>query len=87
MFANDYVGTVEISGEDDTLELRMGPAPLVFPLTQFERDTFAYRIDREPPAPRTGPTFVIGPDGLAQALILDYFEGNGQPMFPRIEEG
>ncbi len=87
IFAKDYVGPVEISGQDDALELRMGPAPQVFPLTHFERDVFTYQVDLEPPAPMTGVTFVIGPDGVAQALILDYFAGNGQQLLPRVEEG
>lgn len=48
-------------------------------------ETLLY-VDLEPPAPLTGATFVIGPDGLAQALILEYFEGNGQQLLPRVEE-
>jgi hypothetical protein len=83
-FANDYVGPVQISGHEGALELRMGPEPLVFPLTPFERDVFTYEIDLEPPAPRTGATFVIGPDGIAEALILDYFAGNEQQLLPRV---
>ena len=85
-FANDYVGPVEVSGEEGALELRMGPEPRVYPLTHFERDTFTYPIDLEPPAPLTGATFVIGPDGTAQALIIEYFAGNGQQLFPRVAE-
>jgi CubicO group peptidase (beta-lactamase class C family) len=85
VFANDYVGPVEISGEEGALELRMGPEPLVFPLTHFERDVFTYQVDLEPPAPLTGATFLIGPDGVAHALILDYFSGNGQQLLPRVE--
>jgi CubicO group peptidase (beta-lactamase class C family) len=84
VFANDYVGPVEIGGEDGALELRMGPEPRVYALTHFDRDTFTYRVDLEPPPPLTGATFVIGPDGLAEAVILDYFAGNGQQLFPRV---
>lgn len=83
IYANDYVGPVEISGEDGALELRMGPEPRAFALTHFERDVFTYLIDLEPPAPLTSATFAIGPDGVAQALILDYFAGNGQAFLPR----
>jgi CubicO group peptidase (beta-lactamase class C family) len=87
IFANDYVGPVEISGEDGALELSLGPERQHFSLTHFERDTFTYQIDLEPPVALTGATFVIGPDGVAQALILEYFAGNGQQMFPRVSEG
>ena len=85
-YANDYVGPVEIAGEEGALELRMGPEPLVFPLTHFERDVFTYQVDLEPPAPLTGATFVIGPDGTAQSLILQYFAGNEQQLLPRVED-
>lgn len=86
IFANDYAGPVEISGEDVALELRMGPQPRLYALTHFERDTFTYLVDLEPPAPLTSATFVSGPDGLAQALILDSFAGNGQQLFPRVRD-
>jgi CubicO group peptidase (beta-lactamase class C family) len=86
VYANDYAGPVEISGEDGALELSMGPEPRVFALTPFERDVFTYHVDLEPPAPLTGATFVVGPDGTAHTLILDYFAGNGQQYFPRVAE-
>lgn len=76
-FANDYVGPVVIRSEDDALSLHMGPKPRAHTLTHFERDTFTDQIDLESPAPLTGATFVIGPDGRAEADILPYFAGNG----------
>jgi CubicO group peptidase (beta-lactamase class C family) len=85
-FANDYVGSVEISVEEGALELRMGPEPRVYPLTHFERDVFTYLVDPEPPAPLTGATFIIGPDGTAQSLLLEYFAGNGQQLLPRVAD-
>jgi hypothetical protein len=87
VYANDYAGPVEISGDDTALELRMGPEPRSYALTHFERDTFTYLVDREPPAALTGATFVVGPDGQAQGLILEYFAGNGQQWFPRVAGG
>ncbi len=86
VYGNDYVGPVEISGEEGALALSMGPAPAVFALTHFERDTFTYQVDLEPPAPLTSATFVIGSDGVAEAVILDYFAGNGQAFLPRLSE-
>ncbi|MDQ3694634.1 MAG: serine hydrolase [Chloroflexota bacterium] len=83
-YANDYAGPVEISGTDDALELRMGPEPRVYPLRHFTHDTFTYAIDLEPPAPLSGVTFTIGPDGQAESLHVEYFAVNGQGMFPRV---
>jgi hypothetical protein len=47
----------------------------------------SYQVDLEPPAPLTGAIFVISPDETAQALILEYFAGNGQQLLPRVVEG
>jgi hypothetical protein len=65
----------------------LGPDRRAFPLTHFNHDVFTYQIDREPPAPLTGATFVVGPDGTAEALLLDYFAGNGQALFRRQSGG
>ena len=85
-YANDYVGPVEIGEAGGGLELAIGPERRSYALRHFDRDTFVCRIDLEPPAPLTGATFVIGPDGRAAALRLDYFAGNGQEHFPRAAE-
>ena len=73
--ANDYVGDVVVSGDDDALTISLGPEPREFALTHFNRDTFTYLIDLEPPAPLTGATFIVGPNGTATGLLLDYFAG------------
>ncbi len=87
VYENAYAGSVEVAVEGDGLVLKLGPEPRSFPLTHFERDVFTYEVDLEPPAPLTGATFVIGPDGKANAVQLDYFAGNGQGTFPRREDG
>jgi CubicO group peptidase (beta-lactamase class C family) len=86
VYENDYVGSVEIGGSDGALTLRMGAGPREFALTHFDRDTFTFLVDAEPPAPLTGATFIVGPDGQAQALQLDYFAGNGQGILRRQSE-
>lgn len=74
----------EISGENGAFELRLGPEPHRCALTLYSRYTFPYQVDLEPPAPLTGATFVIAPNDLAQAIILDYVAGNGQQLFPPV---
>jgi CubicO group peptidase (beta-lactamase class C family) len=82
-YANDYAGPVEVSGGDGALSLRLGPDRRAFALTHFNHDVFTFLVDPEPPAPLTGATFVVGSDGTAAALLLDYFAGNGQALFQR----
>lgn len=86
-YDNAYAGPAEVAVEGDGLVLRLGPAPRSFELTHFDRDVFIYAVDLEPPAPLTGATFVVGPDGQAASLHLDYFAGNGQGSFVRRDEG
>ncbi|HET7093485.1 MAG TPA: DUF3471 domain-containing protein, partial [Thermomicrobiales bacterium] len=86
-YANDYAGPVEVAGGDGALTLRLGPARPPFALTHFTHDVFTYLPDPEPPAPLTGATFIIGPDGTADSLRLDYFAGNGQSLFRRQSAG
>ncbi len=83
IYGNAYVGPADVAVAGDGLVLRLGPEPRSFALTHFDRDVFTYAIDLAPPAPLTGATFVIGPDGRAATLQLDYFAGNGQGTFPR----
>lgn len=85
VYANAYVGQVTIAGADDALTISLGPEPREFAMTHFDRDTFTYQVDPEPPAALTGATFIIGPDGVATAVMLDYFAGNNQGMLPRAE--
>ncbi|MCC6315688.1 MAG: serine hydrolase [Thermomicrobiales bacterium] len=85
-YANDYAGPVEIVGQDGALAIRLGPERREFALTHFNHDTFTLGVDKEPPVWVTGATFVLGPDGRAAWLRLDYFAENGQAMFERQEE-
>jgi hypothetical protein len=87
VYANDYVGEVDVVEAGGALTLHLGPERRPFPLTHFNHDTFTYLIDFEPPAPLTGITFVLGPDGQATAVDIDYFAGNGQARFARVTEG
>ena len=71
-YHNDYYGDVEIAQAADGLVLRIGPKPLEFPLTHYDRDTFSWQPAGENAAGRSGLSFLIGADGTAFAFRDDY---------------
>ena len=71
-YHNDYYGDVEIAHAADGLELRIGPKPLAFPLTHYDRDTFSWQPAGENAAGRSGLSFQIGADGKALSFRDDY---------------
>lgn len=85
-YRNDYVGEVEVAGSGGGLELRIGPGPEVRPLTHWNRDTFTYVPFPEPPAPRAGVVFEIGPDGTAMTLRMEDVPGD-PGSFARVTPG
>jgi CubicO group peptidase (beta-lactamase class C family) len=71
-YHNDYYGDAEIARAADGLVLRIGPKPLEFPLTHYDRDTFSWQPAGENAAGRSGLSFLIGADGTAVAFRDDY---------------
>ena len=58
-YQNDFYGDVEIAAGGDGLVLRLGPKPLEFPLTHFDRDTFTWQPIGENAYGLSGLTFTI----------------------------
>jgi CubicO group peptidase (beta-lactamase class C family) len=73
-YRNDYYGDVEIAQSADGLVLRIGPKPLEFPLTHYDRDTFSWQPAGENATGRSGLSFLIGADGTAVAFRDDYLD-------------
>jgi hypothetical protein len=71
-YHNDYYGDVEIAPAADGLVLRIGPKPLEFPLTHYDRDTFSWQPAGENATGRSGLSFLIGAAGTAVAFRDDY---------------
>jgi CubicO group peptidase (beta-lactamase class C family) len=71
-YRNDYYGDAEIAQATDGLVLRIGPKPLEFPLTHYDRDTFSWQPAGENATGRSGLSFLIGADGTAFAFRDDY---------------
>ena len=71
-YRNDYYGDVEIAQAADGLVMRIGPKPLEFPLTHYDRDTFSWQPAGENATGRSGLSFLIGADGKALSFRDDY---------------
>ena len=71
-YHNEYYGDAEIAHGADGLVLRIGPRPLEFPLTPYDRDTFSWQPEGENAAGRSGLSFLIGADGKAHSFRDDY---------------
>lgn len=82
-YANDYVGALEISGDDVELLMRIGPGQMTFPLRHRDRDLFLYEPAPELPGVMSGVTFVIGPDQTAWQVVVDGYEEVGRGTFAR----
>lgn len=83
VFHNDFYGDVEIAQTADGLILRIGPKPLEFPLTHYDRDTFSWQPAGENAADRSGLSFLIDADGAAFAFRDDYLAGGGPGILTR----
>lgn len=86
IYANDYYGDVEIAAGGDGLVLRIGPAPLEFPLTHFDRDTFTWQPIGENAYGLSGLTFLITGDGQASGFSDQYLASGGAGDLTRKHE-
>ena len=82
-YRNDFYGDVEIVAGDDGLVMRIGPAPLEFPLQHYDRDTFSWAPIGENASGRSGLTFTIGPEGIATAFTDEYLTKLGPGTLSR----
>jgi uncharacterized protein DUF3471 len=76
-YRNDFYGDVEIAASGDGLALRIGPKPMEFPLTHFDRDTFTWQPQGENAFGLSGLTFVVA--GTKAVGFRDQYLASGGP--------
>ena len=76
-YQNAFFGDVEVAARGDGLVLRIGPAPLEFPLTHFDRDTFTWQPTGENAYGLSGLTFVV--EGDKASGFRDQYLASGGP--------
>ncbi|MCV3209331.1 serine hydrolase [Mesorhizobium sp. YC-39] len=76
-YFNDFIGDAVVSGEGDGLVLKVGPGGArSYSLEHFDRDMFVTYPDAETPDAPSGVSFVLGPDGKASAMTVEFLDGN-----------
>ncbi len=76
-YHNDFYGDVDIAASGDGLVLRIGPKPLEFPLTHFNRDTFTWQPIGENAYGLSGLTFLVAGSGKASGFRDQYLASGG----------
>ena len=84
-YQNAFFGDVDVAARGDGLVLRIGPAPLEFPLTHFDRDTFTWQPTGENAYGVSGLTFVVGGNDRASGFGDQYLASGGPGELARKE--
>lgn len=82
-YSNDYVGDARVVEANGALSLLLGPAAKRFPLKHFNRDLFLYAPFAESPDWMVGVQFSVGPDGKANAVMLENMNADGMGILRR----
>ena len=85
-YANDYFGDISIIEKDSGLAIVQGPKSKIFPMKQYDRDTFTYETEGENAVGRTGITFTLGPDGKAAEVLVENLNVRGEGVFKRVPD-
>lgn len=76
-YANDFIGEATVAGEGGGLVLKLGPAGVrSYPLRHYDGDLFLTNPDAETPERPTGVSFVVGPDGKASSMTVEFLDDN-----------
>jgi CubicO group peptidase (beta-lactamase class C family) len=86
IYQNDFYGDVAVAASGDGLVLRIGPKPLEFPLTHFDRDTFTWQPIGENAYGLSGLTFTIEDDDQASGFSDQYLASGGAGNLARKQE-
>lgn len=84
-YGNDFIGGVTVSSAGDGLVLEVGPAGArSYSLTHFDADLFLTHPDAETPDRPAGVSFVVGPDGKASAMTIEFLDDNHLGRLQRV---
>ncbi|TPN76023.1 serine hydrolase [Mesorhizobium sp. CU2] len=84
-YTNDFIGGAVVSGAGDGLMLKVGPSGArSYPLRHYDGDLFLTNPDAETPDRPTGVSFVVDPDGKAQAMTIGFLDDNHLGTLQRV---
>ncbi len=82
-YANDLYGPAAVVAQGDALALQLGPGPMTFPLTHYDRDVFFFQPPGENAFGPSGAIFTLGPNDAASRLTIEWLDVHGQGTFRR----
>lgn len=86
VYSNDYAGTVNITvtnpPSNRNLTLQVGTTS--WPLTYWDHNVYVLHSELENPESPSAVTFVLGPGGSAQQVIVDSLNGDGGGVLDRV---
>ncbi|MEK6246851.1 MAG: serine hydrolase [Planctomycetales bacterium] len=87
-YQNDFFGKIHISEQNGNLVLAAGPDQQrqQFQLKHWDRDTFTFQPTGEFAVGTAGVTFTLGPDNLAQSVLLENLNVHGEGTFQKISD-
>jgi CubicO group peptidase (beta-lactamase class C family) len=86
-FSNDLYGEMAITDEAEGLALRIGPEMRAYALTHYDRDVFTMQPAGENAYGPGAVTFLIGADGKAKRVTVEYLDEHHQGTFVRGDGG
>jgi CubicO group peptidase (beta-lactamase class C family) len=84
-YASDFFGPIELVDRQGTLMLRIGPKPLEFALSHYDRDVFFYQPTGESAGGPAGLRFSINPARQADRVLIENLNIHGQGSFTRVK--
>ena len=84
-YFNDFIGDAVVSGAGDALVLKVGPSGArSYSLKHFDGDLFLTFPDAETPDRPSAVGFIIGPDGKASAMTIEFLDDNNLGTLRRV---
>lgn len=83
-YRNDFFGEIEVAERDGALQLLLGPKKQPSPLKHWNRDVFTYEPTGEMATGTSGVTFLVGPNGKAERVLIDHLNAHGMGTFERV---
>ena len=83
-YSNDFSGEIAVMEKEGSLFIVQGPKKMEFLMTHWNRDTFTYQTEGESGVGTAGITFMLGPDGKAQRVLVENLNLHGEGLFDRV---
>lgn len=83
-YSDDFYGPIEITEDRGKLVMMIGPNKTRYQLDHYDRDTFTYLPIGENAQGRSGVTFAIGSNGIAQRVQIELLSKDGHGSFERV---